>query len=160
MPQLDSLTYCSQFIYLVISFIGVYQLTLGFIIPSVVAAQKLRQKLNTVALLENKLDVELDLGHINTKGMSFVATSFGPGVGRSPVNMLNTYELLAINNLKYFALPKRSWLNSTRMVQFCQTIGQKKSVCARTIYMAKGPVTNNVVLAEFVDDFNDSSNDY
>ena len=55
MPQLDVLTYFSQFIYLLISFIAVYVFIHITVIPKIVSAQKLRQKVNSVSSLTEKL---------------------------------------------------------------------------------------------------------
>lgn len=51
MPQLDVLTYFSQFIYLLISIIAVYVCIHTTVIPKIVTAQKLRTKVNSVAYL-------------------------------------------------------------------------------------------------------------
>ena len=56
MPQLDALTYFSQFVYLLISFIAVYLFVLNTVIPKVHSALKLRQKVNTVARLTKTLE--------------------------------------------------------------------------------------------------------
>ena len=50
MPQLDALTYFSQYIYLLITFSAVYYYVLYFIIPKIVSALKIRQKLNSLNL--------------------------------------------------------------------------------------------------------------
>ncbi len=47
MPQLDILTYFSQFVYLLISFITIYYFVIVFIIPNTVTATKLRAKFNS-----------------------------------------------------------------------------------------------------------------
>ena len=61
MPQLDSLTYFSQYIYLLISYVAVYVFAINVIIPKIVSAQKIRQKLNSIALATQKLEqVSLD----------------------------------------------------------------------------------------------------
>jgi hypothetical protein len=126
MPQLDSLTYCAQFVYLLVSFIGVYILTLHSIIPAVAATEKLRQKLNTVAVLVDKCDNAL------------ISLTQNAGVDE----VVNTYELLVAGNLTHYAIPQKSWLTAVRMTQLCHTLLQKKSLCVRTIYMANLPVTN------------------
>jgi hypothetical protein len=47
MPQLDTLTYFSQYVWLVITFASVYYFVIEFIIPSTASALKLRSKLNS-----------------------------------------------------------------------------------------------------------------
>jgi len=54
MPQLDTLTYFSQYIWLVITFVSVYYFVIEFIIPSTASALKLRSKLNSFKLLKNR----------------------------------------------------------------------------------------------------------
>nr|AML80550.1 ATP synthase F0 subunit 8 [Ulva prolifera] len=50
MPQLDALTYFSQYVYLLITFCAVYYYVLYFIIPKVVSTFKIRQKLNSLTV--------------------------------------------------------------------------------------------------------------
>nr|YP_009560609.1 ATP synthase FO subunit 8 [Ulva compressa]ARO34882.1 ATP synthase FO subunit 8 [Ulva compressa]ATP01474.1 ATP synthase FO subunit 8 [Ulva compressa]AZP40163.1 ATP synthase FO subunit 8 [Ulva compressa]AZT79216.1 ATP synthase FO subunit 8 [Ulva compressa]QDF43120.1 ATP synthase F0 subunit 8 [Ulva compressa] len=50
MPQLDSLTYFSQYVYLLVTFSAVYYYVLYFIIPKIVSTLKIRQKLNSLNL--------------------------------------------------------------------------------------------------------------
>jgi Plant ATP synthase F0 len=47
MPQLDILSYFSQFIFLLISFLSIYYFVITFILPSTVTAAKLRAKFNS-----------------------------------------------------------------------------------------------------------------
>ena len=49
MPQLDALTYFSQYVYLLITFIAVHYFVLSFIIPKTLATLKIRQKLNSLS---------------------------------------------------------------------------------------------------------------
>lgn len=109
MPQLDALTYGSQFVYLVLSFVAVYVLTVRFIIPELVAVQKLRQKLNTVANLTSKLH----------RG----AEAFVPVVED---DLYYAYKRLAGENLSHYAKPQKPWLMSKRMAQVCQAQIEKK----------------------------------
>lgn len=46
MPQLDTLSYFSQFIFLLLSFLSIYYFVITFIIPSTLTADKLRAKFN------------------------------------------------------------------------------------------------------------------
>jgi F0F1-type ATP synthase membrane subunit b/b' len=55
MPQLDTLTYFSQYVWLVITFASVYYFAIEFIIPSTASALKLRSKLNSSKLLNPTL---------------------------------------------------------------------------------------------------------
>jgi len=56
MPQLDVLTYFTQFFYLLISFLTTYLYANLKILPSVVSVFKLRQKLNSIAFATSKLE--------------------------------------------------------------------------------------------------------
>ena len=47
MPQLDTLTYFSQFIFLLVSFLYIYYFVITYIIPSTLTARKLRAKFNS-----------------------------------------------------------------------------------------------------------------
>lgn len=116
MPQLDVLTYGSQFIYLVISFVAVYILTLRLIIPSLVAIQKLRQKLNTVASLNSKLNRS--------------AEAFSPVFDD---DLYYAYEGLANENLSHYAKPQKPWLTCKRMAQICQAQYEKKDLIQQTL---------------------------
>lgn len=51
MPQLDSLSYFSQFVYLLISFLFCYYFVVTFIIPSTLTADKLRAKFRVLSQL-------------------------------------------------------------------------------------------------------------
>jgi hypothetical protein len=53
MPQLDTLTYFSQYVWLVITFASVYYFVIDLIIPSTASALKLRSKLNSSKLFES-----------------------------------------------------------------------------------------------------------
>jgi hypothetical protein len=162
MPQLDSLTYSAQFVYLLISFIGVYILTLQWIIPSVSTTQKLRQKLNTVALLDSKLDSFLDertstvpdlASKLACLARKCEAESFGLNLNltQNQVKMINTYELLAVENLEYYAVPQSGWLGSSRMTQVCNTMLQQKVICADVIHMANDGILNDIDLVDIQD---------
>lgn len=47
MPQLDTLSYFPQFIFLLISFLSIYYLVVTFILPNTISAGKLRAKFNS-----------------------------------------------------------------------------------------------------------------
>jgi hypothetical protein len=146
MPQLDSLTYCAQFVYLLISFIGVYILTLQWIIPSVATTQKLRQKLNTVALLDSKLDSRISTVECEAKGRGFNSK-----LTQNQVDMINTYELLAVENLEYYAVPQSGWLGSLRMIQVCETVLQQKIICAHMTHVPNERIPNDIHLVDMQD---------
>lgn len=72
MPQLDIVTYFSQFIYLLISFITIYYFVIVFIIPNTVTASKLRAKFNSTTLNETGKNIE----KINLLGEDLLDNSF------------------------------------------------------------------------------------
>jgi hypothetical protein len=47
MPQLDTLTYFSQFIFLLVSFLCIYYFVITYILPNTLTARKLRAKFNS-----------------------------------------------------------------------------------------------------------------
>lgn len=112
MPQLDALTYFSQFVYLLISFAAVYAFALNFIIPKVVAALKLRQKLNSIAQVTSKL-AHSDEQHN--------ATLYG------------THENLLTSNWYACAKLSKTWPTCARILQMGNTLRLKKLFCNYTI---------------------------
>ena len=109
MPQLDALTYFTQYIYLYISFVAAYAFVLNSIIPKVVSAQKLRQKLNSVAVVSSKLSQ-----------------------GDSPHNatLYTAHENLLSANWYANAKLSKTWPTCARMLQIGQTLRLKKLFCS------------------------------
>jgi ABC-type uncharacterized transport system YnjBCD substrate-binding protein len=118
MPQLDALTYFSQYIYLLISFVAVYIFVLNFIMPKVVSTLKLRQKLNSLNLLSNKL---------NQPSLQVYE--------RSKLQTLFThYDQLLNHNWKTNTTKqKNDMLQSVRAMQFCMTFRLKKLFCDNVV---------------------------
>lgn len=112
MPQLDALTYFTQYVYLLISFVAAYAFVLNSIIPKVVSAQKLRQKLNSVAVVSDKL------GH-----------------DESPHNatLYAAHENLLSANWYANAKLSKPWPTCARMLQMGQTLRLKKLFCSLTV---------------------------
>jgi hypothetical protein len=110
MPQLDALTYFSQFIYLLISFIAVYIFILNTIIPKIVSAQKIRQKVNSVANLNSKLNAAYLSG--------------GP-----------CHSVKSLRSSKWYdsTKPCGAWITSARALQIATTLGFKKRLCGLTL---------------------------
>lgn len=113
MPQLDSQTYFSQFVYLIISFVAVYILILNFILPRVVAVQKMRQKLNSIATAVAKLDraASDELGH--------------------PVEVLRSAKWQSAAKLA------EKWPSSARSLQIQRALTFKKSLCTYVLRRAQ-----------------------
>ena len=106
MPQLDVLTYFSQFVYLLISFIAVYMFLLNTVIPKIVSAQKLRQKVNSVSRLTEKLN-----------------DAFLHG------DPYHSVESLRSSKWHDSTKPSAAWLISARALQIATTLGFKKRLC-------------------------------
>lgn len=106
MPQLDALTYFSQFIYLLISFIAAYVFILNAVIPKVVSAQKLRQKVNSVSSLTAKLNDAYLSG--------------------DPY-----HNVRSLRSSKWYdsTKPSDAWHTSARALQIATTLGFKKRLC-------------------------------
>lgn len=122
MPQLDSLTYFSQYVYLLISFIAVYMFVLHFIMPNVVATLKLRQKLNSLNLLNNKL----------TEQPSIAQATFDDNSKQQA--LFSSYEQLVTNNWKLTTTKqKHSMLVSARAMQYSATFRLKKLFCDNVV---------------------------
>lgn len=77
MPQLDILSYFSQFVFLLFSFIAIYYFVITFIIPSAITASKLRAKFNSTTLRSktNRSQEELETISEYLLDGSFNATS-------------------------------------------------------------------------------------
>lgn len=131
MPQLDSLTYFSQYVYLLITFVAVYVFVLNFIIPKVASTLKLRQKLNSINLLTVKLQ--------HSPGLRFQTQTDA----QAPANaaLFAQYGDLLAANWKVAASIHESseqgqqtanWLVSTRALQLSDALKLKKRM-TRTV---------------------------
>lgn len=70
MPQLDTLSFFSQYFFLLISFFSIYYYVITFIIPSTLTANKLRAKFNKLisassSVIENKYPLIYNLQSLN-----------------------------------------------------------------------------------------------
>lgn len=118
MPQLDTLTYFSQWWYLLLCFGAAQMITLGAI-TQVVAAQKLRQKLNSLADLTAKLDRSDACDPVLAVGF------FNPHT-----HLENTVESLQSSKWQGSVKPGSQWPMSARALQICHTLSFKKRFCA------------------------------
>jgi hypothetical protein len=120
MPQLDTLTYLTQYVFLLITFVGTYFFVLSFIIPKTLCAFKIRQKLNS-------LNIEVDLIDASKQSTS---------------TFLQYNELINSNWRVETAKISRSllgggWLASARALQLTQIIRLKKLLCTHTVQKLK-----------------------
>jgi len=120
MPQLDTLTYLTQYVFLLITFVGTYFFVLTFIIPNTLSAFKVRHKLNS-------LNIEVGLVDVSQK----------------PTNTFLQYNELINSNWRIETakispsfLGSR-WLISTRALQLAQVIRFKKQLCIHLIQKLK-----------------------
>ena len=115
MPQLDTLTYFSQYAYLAISFIGTYVLVLTLIVPNLVALLKLRQKLNSLSSLS------ASLGEAHRQA---------PLAGDAGTESYATHQRLAGESW-YDALQKsrgRTWSYTSALMQTAACVRLKKTL--------------------------------
>jgi hypothetical protein len=105
MPQLDNLSYLSQFAYLFISFLGTYSFMVFFLIPRAITTKKFKQKLNSIALLTSKF---------SEKTPNF--------------KLMHIYQLLFAHNVKFYGIFKiqNSILMSRRITQLFHMLKDKK----------------------------------
>jgi hypothetical protein len=92
MPQLDSLSYFSQFVYLLISFLFCYYFVVTFIIPSTLTADKLRAKfrvLSQLSLGEGKQSINPYEGNQRPSQLLKNKTLKGESLAASSVNICN-----------------------------------------------------------------------
>lgn len=121
MPQLDALTYFSQFVYLLITFVGCYVFVLVTIIPKVVGLLKLRQKLNTIAQVTSKLTT-----HAKIDGDTGALSS-----AHQELNTSNWYA----RAMSGFS---KTWPQCAAMLQIGQTLRLKKLFCSAILKPYKG----------------------
>jgi Plant ATP synthase F0 len=116
MPQLDTLTYLTQYVFLLITFVGTYFFVLSFIIPKTLCAFKVRQKLNS-------LNAEVDLIDASKKSMNtFVQYN----------ELINSNWRIETAKIGSSRLSSR-WLVSARALQLALVIRLKKLLCTHTV---------------------------
>ena len=120
MPQLDTLTYLTQYVFLLITFVGTYFFVLSFIIPKTLCAFKIRQKLNS-------LNVDVDLANASNDSTS---------------TFLQYNELICrnwrIETAKIApSLLGSPWLVSARALQLTQVMRLKKLLCTHMVQTLK-----------------------
>jgi len=144
MPQLDALTYFSQYVYLFITFSAVYYYVLHFIIPKIVSTLKIRQKLNSLNLSQAE-------SYKNTAGFGFNqqrgdsdSTQLLEALNqhyKQPSGLIETSKAtLQYNHLLNQAWlantsqasateSANKWLNSTVALQLAHNLRLKKLLC-------------------------------
>lgn len=115
MPQLDVLTYFSQFIYLLISFIAVYVFIHSAVIPKIVSAQKLRQKVNSVSCLAGGF-------HQSSPYAAHQSSTL-------------THSVCGLRSSKWHGScgPRATWARCARAQQLAAAQGFKKRLCNMTL---------------------------
>ena len=120
MPQLDTLTYLTQYVFLLITFVGTYFFVLSFIIPKTLCAFKIRQKLNS-------LNVEVDLIDASKQSTStFLQYN----------ELINSNWRVETAKISPSLLGGR-WLASARALQLTQVMRLKKLLCTHTVQKLK-----------------------
>ena len=144
MPQLDALTYFSQYVYLFITFSAVYYYVLYFIIPKIVSTLKIRQKLNSLAISQaenNKNGAQQQSGDLDsirlvdkfsqhTKGSisspSWLTESNNAGL---KYNYLQNHAWVANTCQANAVESPNQWLISTVAMQLAHNLRLKKLLC-------------------------------
>jgi hypothetical protein len=116
MPQLDSLSYLTQVVWLILSFMTLYYLFINHIIPTIGKNIKLRQIMQNFSSMENK-QIQLNYEDVVTKGL-FISLSFNQSQLKESqewleVNLNTTHlkdfnhiNLAYLNTVKYLIIQK------------------------------------------------------
>nr|YP_009172352.1 ATP synthase FO subunit 8 [Ulva fasciata]ALG35711.1 ATP synthase FO subunit 8 [Ulva fasciata]AML79987.1 ATP synthase FO subunit 8 [Ulva fasciata]QBR54777.1 ATP synthase FO subunit 8 [Ulva lactuca] len=144
MPQLDALTYFSQYIYLLITFSAVYYYVLYFIIPKIVSTLKIRQKLNSLTVsqagnyknstCEQQGDSDssqlVDILSKNYKGSTLTRSDIteSNNAGLQYNHLLNRAWLVNTSQVNA-AESANQWLISTVALQLAHNLRLKKLLC-------------------------------
>lgn len=129
MPQLDPVTYLTQYVYLLITFVSVYFFVLSFIIPKTLSALKVRQKLNT---LDTDIETSTDLMFEKTSVLDSESTVFS-----QYNNLLNNNWIAETSKTGTTEVGSR-WLISGRALQLAQVVRLRKLLSEHTIQKIGG----------------------
>nr|YP_010437033.1 ATP synthase F0 subunit 8 [Ulva meridionalis]UTA96507.1 ATP synthase F0 subunit 8 [Ulva meridionalis]UTA96567.1 ATP synthase F0 subunit 8 [Ulva meridionalis]UTA96624.1 ATP synthase F0 subunit 8 [Ulva meridionalis]UTA96676.1 ATP synthase F0 subunit 8 [Ulva meridionalis]UTA96729.1 ATP synthase F0 subunit 8 [Ulva meridionalis] len=123
MPQLDALTYFSQYVYLLITFSAVYYYVLYFIIPKIVSALKIRQKLNSLTVSQAENNKNAAQQHSGNLDSTQVVDTLSQHYKESTISPLWVTEG---NNagLKYNHLLNQAWLANTCQANAVESANQ------------------------------------
>nr|YP_009424205.1 ATP synthase F0 subunit 8 [Ulva flexuosa]AQS79870.1 ATP synthase F0 subunit 8 [Ulva flexuosa]ATP01429.1 ATP synthase FO subunit 8 [Ulva flexuosa] len=123
MPQLDALTYFSQYVYLLITFSAVYYYVLYFIIPKIVSTFKIRQKLNSLAVSQAESDRTGGQPQRGDSDSTQLVELFSQHYKESTINPLWQTES---NNagLQYNHLLNQAWLDNTCQANVAESATQ------------------------------------
>nr|YP_010003055.1 ATP synthase FO subunit 8 [Ulva sp. TM637]AZP40084.1 ATP synthase FO subunit 8 [Ulva sp. TM637] len=125
MPQLDALTYFSQYVYLLITFSAVYYYVLYFIIPKIVSTLKIRQKLNSLtAQLRQAASYQNGVQQLRGDSDSSQLVGLFSQHYRGPTT--NSTWLTESNNvgLQYNHLLNQAWLVNTSQANAVESVNQ------------------------------------
>lgn len=129
MPQLDPVTYLTQYVYLLITFVSVYFFVLSFIIPKTLSALKVRQKLNS---LDTDIERSTDLMFEKTSVLDSESTVFS-----QYNNLLNNNWIAETSKTGTTEVGSR-WLISGRALQLAQVVRLRKLLSEHTIQKIGG----------------------
>nr|YP_010021554.1 ATP synthase FO subunit 8 [Ulva rigida]QOL10395.1 ATP synthase FO subunit 8 [Ulva rigida] len=140
MPQLDALTYFSQYVYLFITFSAVYYYVLHFIIPKIVSTLKIRQKLNSFNLSQaesyTNTATNFERGDSDSTQLLEVLNQHykqPSGLKTSDATLQYNHLLnqawLANTSQATAAESANKWLNSTVALQLAHNLRFKKLLC-------------------------------
>nr|BBE20973.1 ATP synthase F0 subunit 8 [Ulva ohnoi] len=123
MPQLDALTYFSQYIYLLITFSAVYYYVLYFIIPKIVSTLKIRQKLNSLTVSQAgsyKNSTQQQQGDSNSSQLVDTLSKNYKGSTLTRSGITESTNA----GLQYNHLLNRAWLVNTSQVNAAESANQ------------------------------------
>ena len=116
MPQLDALTYFSQYVVLIITFGGVYSFVIQFILPESASSLKLKCKLNSSNILKQKL---VTTSTIPIATVDLVESNIAYGSWYSTISVYGSLCLVQTG----------MWLVSVSTMQLMECIDAKKKLC-------------------------------
>lgn len=141
MPQLDTLTYFSQYVYLFSAFVAVYYFVLKFIIPYIVCTFKIRQKLNSLNQENSSYEDTTDSlklleafrkSNSEASSDSNIASEYSRLLYKSWLT--KTSQITTVESMN-------QWLASILALQLAQNIRIKKILCDQIVRK----ITNSIV---------------
>lgn len=128
MPQLDALTYFTQYSHLLITFIAVYYFALSVIIPKTVSILKMRHKLNSLnsAPIKGQGSSTIDNAQLKVDNAQFSK------LFSQYDSLLNNHWLIETSNTRTREAYGQ-WLVSASVLQLAQVVRLKKLLCSSIV---------------------------
>jgi hypothetical protein len=129
MPQLDALTYLTQYSYLLITFIAVYYFALSIIIPKTVSILKMRHKLNS---LNSAPPIDVQVSGTTPVNELKVDSTHCSNLFSQYDSLLNNYWLIETSDTRTREAVGQ-WLVSANVLQLAQVVRLKKLLCSHIV---------------------------